>query len=242
MPTDPRKRQKKLAKQKAKKKAEKQAIARRESQGFAPRFLAAASAPILHCCVQEEFWQAGIGQILISRSMPNGNVAFAVFLVDVYCLGVKDVYSGIKPRLEYEEKLYNNFRDRFVLTNVKPEYARKLIEGAVQYADASGLTPHSEYRVAKLIFGDISAETCAEEFVYGKDGKPFFISGPNDDMYRCRDILKRMESRLGPDGYHYTLMLDESSPIWDDIEIGEDSIQAIDEDDAENPTPNVPKK
>jgi hypothetical protein len=213
MAMDPRKRQKKLEKQKAKKNAERREQARRESQGFAARFQAATDAPLLHCCMFKDIWQKGIGQILISRKLPNGSVAYAGFLVDVYCLGVKNAYSGIRSRLEYEEKLYHHLRDRSELINVKPESARKLIESAVQYAEAIGLAPHADYRTAKLIFGDISAESCTEKFTFGKDGKPLFIAGPHDDPYRCRHIMKTMESHCGPDGYRYILPVDHPSAL-----------------------------
>jgi hypothetical protein len=218
MAMDHRKRQKKLDKQKAKKKAERRELARRASQGLGPRFKAAADAPILHCCVYKKIWQEGIGQLLLSRSLSNGSVAFAVFLVDVYCLGVKNAYADIRPRVQYEEKLYNDFRRQFEVIALTPECARKLVEGAVQYAESIGLPPHADYRLAKQIFGDISAESCNEEFVYGKDGKPFFIAGPHDDEYRCRHILKTMESHLGPDGYHFLVSIDDpSSLVMEDV-------------------------
>jgi hypothetical protein len=224
MAMDPRKRQRKLEKQKAKKQAERREQAHRDSQGFAQRLQAAAGAPLLHCCMYKNIWQGGIGQILISRTLPNGSVAFACFLVDVYCLGVKNAYSGIRSRLEYEEKLYNDLRDRFELINVKPESARKLIEGAVQYAEKIGLVPHADYHTAKLIFGDISAASCVEKFTYGKDGKPLFIAGPRDDQYHCRHIMKTMESHCGPDGYHYIVPVDESSPM-----LREEDVEFVDE-------------
>ena len=38
----------------------------------------------------------GIGEVLVSRRLNNGNVAFSVFLVDMYCLGVKDAFADIR--------------------------------------------------------------------------------------------------------------------------------------------------
>ena len=213
MAIDPRKRQQKLEKQKAKKKAEQRERSRQESQGFAARFQAASNAPILHCCMTAELWREGIGEVLVSRCLSNGSVAFSVFLVDVYCLGVKDAFMNIFPRLQYEEKLYDKLRSQYLLTNIKPESARKLVEGAVQYALDLGLPPHANYRTSKLIFGDISAEACTEQFRFGKDGKPFFIAGPDDDEYRCKHILKMMESHRGPENDHFLIPMDESSGL-----------------------------
>ena len=42
-------------------------------------------------------WKAGIGHVLLSRQLGSGEVAFAVFLVDMYCFGVKDVMINVLP-------------------------------------------------------------------------------------------------------------------------------------------------
>ena len=202
---DPRKRQKKLERRKAKQKAERRELARRDSRGLSAQLQQASAAPILHCCTTAEIWREGIGHVLISRELPGGNVAFAVFLVDIYCLGVKDVFMDITPRARYDGDLYGKLARRSALMQLKPEGARKLVEGAVQYALDWGLPPHADYRTAKLIFGNISAEACAEEYTFGKDGKPFFIAGPRDNPVRCEQILRALRNRCGPEGYHFLI-------------------------------------
>jgi hypothetical protein len=203
MPVDPRKRQKNLERRKAKQKAERRELARRESRGLAAQLEQAFPAPILHCCVSAEIWEHGIGNLLVSRQLGDGRVAFAAFLVDVYCLGVKDAFANIAPRPRYERDLYDKLGRRDPLRPLKPECARKLVEGAVAYALDLGFPPHPDYRRAKLIFGDIPAEACREEYVFGKDGKPFFCAGPHDGPARCAEILGVLHARCGPGGYHF---------------------------------------
>jgi hypothetical protein len=41
--------------------------------------------------------------------------------------------------------------------------------------------------------------------VFGKDGKPFFMSGPYDTPARCRRIIDTLTRRCGPEGFHYTV-------------------------------------
>ena len=217
MGVDPRKRQKKLEKQKAKKKAERKEIARRESQGMPVRLEASSRAPILHCCYLKALWEVGMGNVLISRQLSSGNVAFVVFLVDVYCLGVKNVFLNILPRAVYDTKIYDHLLDQGPVQHVKPEYVRKLVESAVEYARALELPPHPDYRAGKLIFGDISAEACQEQFVFGKEGKPFFFAGPHDHAARCEEILHTLHRVCGPDGYHFAMPIG-LSPDLDNIE------------------------
>jgi hypothetical protein len=208
MGVDPHKHQKKLEKQKAKKKAEQKELARRQSQGMPVRMEASGRAPILHCCCLKALWEVGMGDVLVSRQLSSGNVAFVSFLVDAYCLGVKNIHLDIVPRAIYDNKIYDRLLRQGPVQHFKPECARKLVEGTVEYARRLELPPHRDYRVGKLIFGDISVEACPEEFVFGKDGNPFFFAGPHDDAARCREILQTLGRVCGPDGYHFALPAD----------------------------------
>ncbi len=224
MATDPRKRQKKLQRRKAKEKARKKALARRDPRDFAARMQRAGAAPILHCCTTDVLWDQGMSTVLVSRELASGNVAFVQFLLDVYCLGVKDVVFGVVSRSEYDWKIHGKLLGSYAIVDLEPEAARKLVEGAVDYARDHDLSPHADYRKAKLIFGDIDADSCTEEFVYGKNGKPFFVAGPYDDPARCERIISILTGHCGPDGFHYTVpmrmgVLPEGASV---MEIGED--------------------
>jgi hypothetical protein len=212
MAVDQRRRQKKLERKKAKQKAQRRELARRESRGLAARLEDASAAPVLHCCIAARLWASGIGHVLLSRKMPNGNVAFACFLVDAYCLGVKDAFWNVTSRTSYDD-FYANLGEGQEMTRAAPEYARKLVEDAIRYALDLGISPHSDYREAKLIFGDISADLCLEEFTFGKDGQPFFVAGPYDRYERCQQILRTLAHRCGPDGYHYLVPITSEWPL-----------------------------
>jgi hypothetical protein len=200
MAIDQRKRQKKLERRKAKQKAERRQLAQRQPSGLAAQFEQAAKAPVLHCCMMENIRTCGMGQVLLSRQLSNGQVAFASFLVDVYCLGVKDVIAEVASRSKYDVDFYGKLTQQSTLIRIKPECARKLVEGAVQFARDLGIDPHRDYRTAKLIFGDISADACTEEFKFGRNGKPVFIAGPHDSASRCEEIFRLIAKLEGPEG------------------------------------------
>jgi hypothetical protein len=206
MAMDSRKRQKKLERRKAKEKAKKKALAREESRGMAVRLEEAAAAPILHCCTTDVLWDQGMSNVLVSREL-NRSVAYVMFLLDVYCLGVKDVIMGVVPRSRYDWHVYEKLCDQYQLVKLTPEAARKLVEGAVAYAHNLGLAPHPDYHKARLIFGDVDAGSCSEEFVYGKDGKPYFVAGPYDSPWRSKQIIRTLTDRCGPDGFHSLMPL-----------------------------------
>jgi len=210
---DPRKRQKKLARRKAKEKAKKQALAARNPRDLTARIERSAAAPILHCSTTDVLWDQGMSHVLVSRKLNSGNVAFAAFLVDMYCLGVKDVLLDVTSRSRYDWQVCGKlFRDHEIV-KLKPEEARKLVEGAVEYAGELGFPPHRDYPKARRIFGDIDASACTEQFVYGKDGKPCFVAGPYDSPSRCRRITSTLTDRCGPDGFHYLMPLSGTATV-----------------------------
>jgi hypothetical protein len=105
-------------------------------------------------------FDAGIGNVLISRRRKDdGLIAASVFLVDLLCLGVKNAVSHVVSPPRYEATLValELVGD---LMEIPPECARKLVEGAVAYAEDLGFSQHPDYRIAHQIFGHIDKTEC----------------------------------------------------------------------------------
>lgn len=249
MPADPRKRQKKQEQRAAKRKAKLHERAREKPTALAERLAAAAKYPVLHCWASAELWTQGLGWVCLARELPGSSVAFGVFLVDRYCLGVKNAIADIAGRFTYESRIVRKLQSQFATRNLSPAAARKRVEGSVAYAAALGLHPHSDYHKAKLVFGDVDPGECTEEFEFGKDGKPYFIAGPNDTPERCRLILHTLERVCGPDGFLYTIPLMDSRILPESMRrndvrvIGPDKTGAIRDfsvDFSDEPDPSDP--
>jgi hypothetical protein len=204
MASDARKRQKKLERRSARRKEKRRAITRRQPTGLAERLAVAAECPVLDCWVSDSLESEGIGQVGLSRLLPNGLVAVASFLVDRYCLGVKDVHAEVLPRSEYEDIYRHELATRLPSHSLTPADARALVEAAVEYARGIGLPPHPDYARAKLLFGSITP-TGGALVEFGKDGKPFFVSGPNDSLLRCKRIVDTLTRTCGPGNFDYLI-------------------------------------
>jgi hypothetical protein len=206
MSLDEKRRQKKLAKKTAKRKAKlsyKKDAHISESAGY-QNIAPALNSPVHECIVPEGLFEVGIGNVLISRKMPDGNVAFSIFLLDVFCLGIKNAYFFIMSQSEYDDKIRRIKQDADFI-NFPPECIRKLVESAEAYAADLGFNPHPDYRSATKIFGDIDAGKCPMNFEFGKDGRPLFISGPNDTQAKCMKIMETLTKSRGPGGFHYMI-------------------------------------
>jgi len=226
MAVDQRKRQKKLAKKKAKRKKQLQ-VTQRESFGAMVANLGqlsvAANSPIYQCLVPRELFEAGIGEVIISRKLANGAIAASFFLVDVFCLGVKDAFFRLVSRYEFAD-FVEGARAQQPFREIDPACARKLVEESVAYAQGLGLSPHSDYHKAKKIFGDIDAASCPASFTFGKDGQPFFFSGPNDTPARCQQIIETLTQSRGPNGFHFAMGIG-GWGLFDEGELDEDDVE-----------------
>ncbi|MEF8702456.1 MAG: hypothetical protein V5B32_04310 [Candidatus Accumulibacter sp. UW26] len=157
-----------------------------------------AQRPIHDSLVASELFAHGIGLAALARRLPDGNIALAAFLVDIYCLGVKNAfYRVVSP------EHWTQFLHHAPFEAIAPPCLRKLVEGAVAYARDLGLPAHADYARAAQLFGTIDAAECPRNYVYGQDGKPFYVSGPNETPAQSRRILNTLSRRLGADGFHY---------------------------------------
>lgn len=156
----------------------------------------------------------GMSRVVISRTREGGWVEAGAFLVDAFCLGVKDAFLTESSADDWPDKL-----SRMVPADERlalhPACARKFIEGAVAYAEALGIAPHHDYKKARRAFSSITARDCPETFTYGDKGKPLFVAGPNDDQQRIERIMRVLTAKLGPKGFHYILPFEPDDPAED---------------------------
>jgi tetratricopeptide (TPR) repeat protein len=163
----------------------------------------AAQRPIHDSLIAKGLFEEGIGLVGLARALPDGDVALAAFLVDVYCLGVKNAFYRVVSPAEWAE-----FLERSELEKIHPSCLRKLVEGAVAYARDLGLPPHADYARAAQLFGTIEAAACPVRYTYGHNGKPFYVSGPNDSPAQSKRMVNMLTRRLGANGFHFMTATD----------------------------------
>ena len=194
--------QRKLAAKRGKKKAKRKQVLARQKRSASVAGLAGASTyPLYQTLFPGNLFEKGMGITVFSRRLPDSRIAVGTFLVDVFCLGVKDAMASIMAEWEYEDYIAG-VEEKHSLKVVEPACIVKLVEESVDYARDIGFFPHKDYRKARKIFGAVDLADCKTEFEFGKDGKPFYISGPYDSETKIRRITHRLTECLGPDGFH----------------------------------------
>ena len=164
--------------------------------------------PFYECLMPNNLFDAGIGNILITRISEKGEVAVASFIVDVYCLGVKKVLFKTMPLPEYEKvfkpEILKSHAD-YPFSKLKPACALKLVTGAVEYANELGFNSHKDYHSLKAIFGEEKLGYCWSRYRYGKDKMPSYIKGPNESTADANRIIATLEKSCGAGNFHFHL-------------------------------------
>ncbi|MDE3176609.1 MAG: hypothetical protein KGM15_10960 [Pseudomonadota bacterium] len=186
--------------------AEKLARDRRELSISKPRHIDFAACPIVACLVTENFESVGISTLTVMRKLSLGRYGIAVFLLDFWCLGVKDAFFRVAEADEYE--LYiEELEAGGGAEPIEPARARRLVREAVAYGASNGFSPPAEFAEVERIFGDIEAAEAT--FAFSDNGRPHFVVGQHDSRARCEHICAVLEQRFGRDGYDVTYPLED---------------------------------
>ena len=182
-------------------------MARKSTGGWSPRWSKkkkirrARRLPVHECLINESWRESRLAHILLSRRQPDGNILFAVYLVDTGCLGLKDTFCNADmPIVEYEEELVGGMK---TLGNCVPcalELAHTIVYGGIDYATNLGFRPHDDFRLSRHVLEQKSALPFRDDVEFGEDGKPLYVAGPDDDV---EFVLEQLRLNLGEDGFEY---------------------------------------
>jgi hypothetical protein len=179
--------------------AEKRRTATLEAS-LAARVLRAGRAPIQHCLLTESLFDAGMGTLVLARGATLRDVSFGAFLIDAFCLGIKDVMFE-RAEAEAFEVLVDAMHASSPLIPVEPSYARKLLRDLAAWAQSIGFAPHRDFATVEPLFGEVSADASDAVFQFGHDGKPFYIPGPSEPPSLVQRRIAHLREVLGNDGF-----------------------------------------
>jgi hypothetical protein len=160
--------------------------------------------PIIESWISAD-WQNGSGlvQILLARQQPNGRICCGNYLVDKFCLGLKDTFAKPNLSIERYKELYDKISSRQMLIRCPIELAHQMVYEAIDYAAQFDFKPQSDWAQSQYVLDPRGELEEPYKLTFGKNGKPFFISGPFDDV---KKIIKQLEATAGPGNFDVLIL------------------------------------
>lgn len=176
----------------------------------------ARKLPIYECLINEGWEDEGFAHITVSRKHVNGNLSWGVFLVDTYCLGIKDCfYMFNEPESVYQEQM-EAFQNDFEIETCDYPLAHNIIYGAEEFAGHFEFSPHKDFKVAQYILEEDDDSIEIIDIDFGKDGKPLYVSGPYDDLAKRDRILATLTRTAGLGNFHFVMDSDQDDNYEDE--------------------------
>ena len=177
------------------------------------------------CYISNELLTAGEGNIVISRNHTGGKKSIAFFLVDMYCLGIKDSFYALRiDKEEYEEQFVNGYLSGY--KEISYNEAHNYIYGAIAFAEEAGIAPNRSFYLTKYFLEEDTDEIPLIEYEYGKNGQHFLVAHSN---YEASIYLSTLKHYLG-DNFDYVIVHDDETAPAE----GEEEYEDEDEKDFNN--------
>ncbi len=186
----------------------------------------ARSLQIGKCYLNDSIKTVGEGNIIVTRKRGE-NFCVAFFLVDAYCLGIKDSFFNV---LVSKEELMDKVED-YGLTECTYEEAHNWIYGAIVFAAEAGIKPHKSFNITQYMLEEDDDNVPLIEYEFGKDGKHLLVAHSQQEANLYLPLLERT---LGKGNYDYIINDDDDEDDYDYDDYYEDSDDFDEEDDDED--------
>lgn len=166
----------------------------------------ARTLPIHEVWISENWKKYGISTIIVARKHNQGNFTIGVYMVDLFCLGVKDTFFVFnKEEEEFYQDLLKKIKNSKKIEKINYDLAHNIIFKAIDFADAIKIKPHKDFKITKFILEDEDNESIPYmEIACGdpKDGKPhLFITEGMPEFVR---FLPHLEKYVGKGNFYFT--------------------------------------
>lgn len=162
----------------------------------------ARSLEIGTCYVSDDMTECGEGYVFVTRRHTGGKVSMAMYLVDTYCIGVKDSFFRLRLEEDELEEMLDRAPD---IRECSYEEAHNWVYGAIAWAEEAGIEPDKSFAVTKYMLEEDSDDIPLIEYEFGRDGKHLLMANSNLEASRYIPLLKK---NLGEGNFAFTIKKD----------------------------------
>lgn len=168
-------------------------------------------------CYKMAFSGSGLMNIYVIRQHPQGSFTMGVYLIDTWCVGVKDATWMFNVTSEEINDLL--FRVGAILPQeITYAEAHNWVYGALAFAAEVGIKPHQDFSVAQYILEEDDDNVPLIEYEFGRNGRYCLFS---HGSLEASHYLPALNKHLGPDGYDL-IVSDSPHPYADKYDYNSD--------------------
>lgn len=162
----------------------------------------ARSLEIGTCFISEDMYEYGEGYVVVTRRHTGGRISVAFYLIDIFCLGVKDSFY----RLRLEDYELEEMLDRMPnIIECSYEEAHNWVYGAIAWAEEAGIAPDKSFAISKYMLKEDTDDVPLIEYEFGHNGKHWLMANTNLELSRYLPLLKK---NLGEGNFTFTVKTD----------------------------------
>ncbi|HEX4796844.1 MAG TPA: hypothetical protein VH370_23840 [Humisphaera sp.] len=188
----------------------------------------AMSGAALECWINANWREQGIASLLVLGHARGGSHVFAAFLIDIWCVGLKDAYgqNGVS-RLDFEKDILKRANEAMPMIRFDATKARQLVASSMRFSRQNGFKLPAHYDRWAAIFGDLGDISSADLSSFGRDGKLFYMGtreflqqrliGTTPDEFLSRPDLQWTMPQGRPD--EFAEYFEEDEDEFDDEEL-----------------------
>lgn len=187
----------------AKKKSKKRKVIQKNIRLTPEKYIKrhARKLPIVKTLVTDSILENGIGHVIVIRQKKNEELILGMYLIDTWCLGLKDTIYKISNKWEIEE-IIQFYTEDIITEEVDQSYAFNLIYGSIEFAEDNGFEPHKAFSITEYILPPVESIDYID-IEFGVNGIPHYEIDPDDNV---KKILKTLEKTRGKE--NFTIYID----------------------------------
>ncbi|MBR2167408.1 MAG: hypothetical protein IJ920_03655 [Paludibacteraceae bacterium] len=182
----------------------------------------ARSLPIYKCYVGDNEGNTREKAVLVIRQHAGGTFTYGGYLLDCWCVGVKDSFWDFSVPAFHLEEMLERFRKHMDLREVSYVEAHNWVYGAADWATNAGIEPCKDFALTQYILQPDDDEVELIEYEFGKDGEYVLEAKDQQEANKYIPALKRT---LGEGNYKVII-----SPLYDEPEEEEDDDEITEEE------------
>jgi len=187
--------------------------------------------PIYKCYKVFNMFEDRIMTVVVARKHPQGNVTFAGYLIDKWCLGVKDSLYEFNVDESELNSFVSGFKDRTVsIEEIDYVEAHNWVYGAMEFALEAGILPCKEFGLTRYMLEEDNDNVELREYEFGRDGEYCLLV---QDKWEADHYVPILEKNLGKGNFSVDVDEGWDEGYYDDSDDDEDSdyLYHLDDDD-----------